>query len=113
MAIGEGEMSIKITVDQTVGAAYVELSSNDVVETADLGDGILVDLDDMRVVVGIEVLNLEAELPLARLREEFHVHRSVVALMDRLRPSISYQLSRFQQGAEGTSARTAAALVAH
>lgn len=105
-------MSIKITVDQSVEAGYIELSDRPVVETVELGNGVLVDLDDMRVVVGIEVLNLEARLPLTRLREEFHVHSSVVDLLDTLRPSLNYQLSRFQQSAEGTSARDAASLLA-
>jgi uncharacterized protein YuzE len=100
----EGLMSIKVEVDQSVGAAYIELSSNAVDRTEKLGGGILVDLDAMNVVVGIEVLSLDAELPLARLRDEFHVHSSVVDLLERLRPTIGYQVSRFQQATEGTSA---------
>ncbi len=100
-------MSIKVAVDKTVNAAYIELSDQTIVETVDLGNGIMVDLDAMRVVVGIEVLNLDAELPLARLREEFHVHSSVVRTLDHLRPTISYQLSRIQQATEGTSGATA------
>lgn len=105
-------MSIKVTVDKTVNAAYIELSDNEVEETVDLGDGILIDLDDMRIVVGVEVLNLDAQLPLSRLREEFHVHSSVVDLLQRLRPTISYQLARFQQATEGSSVRVAPSMVA-
>lgn len=99
-------MSVKVSVDQSVNAAYIQLSDHEVAQTERLGGGILVDLDDMRVVVGIEVLSLEAQLPLTRLREEFHVHSSVVDLLDRLRPTIGYQMRRFQQASEGTSART-------
>lgn len=98
-------MSVKLSVDQSVNAAYIKLSDNAVSQTEQLQDDVLVDLDDMRVVVGIEVLALDAELPLARLREEFHVHSSVTDLLDRLRPTIGYHLERFQQASEGTSAR--------
>lgn len=104
-------VSIRVTVDQSVNAAYIALSDNEVESTVDLGDGILIDLDDMRVVVGIEVLNLDAQLPLARLRDEFHVHSSVVNHLDLLRPTIRYQLNRIQQGAEGTTVAAASRLV--
>lgn len=106
-------MSIKIDVDPTVNAAYITLSDEEVVRTVELNDGIMVDLDNMGVVVGIEVLSIDTELPLQRLKDEFHVHSSVVHMLYMLRPSIGFQLGKFQQHSEGVSAREGAkALVA-
>lgn len=98
-------MSVKVTVDNTVDAAYIELSNETVVRTVKLESAIMVDLDAMNVVVGIEVLNVDAELPLQRLKDEFHVHSNVVDLLERLRPSLRNALRRMQQQPEGVSAR--------
>jgi uncharacterized protein YuzE len=98
-------MSVKVTVDNTVDAAYIELSDNAVTRTVKLESAIAVDLDAMNVVVGIEVLNIDAELPLQRLKDEFHVHSNVVDLLEQLRPSLRYALGGMQQQPEGTSAR--------
>lgn len=98
-------MSVKVTVDQSVNAAYIEFSDHEVVRTVRVGGGINVDLDDMNVVVGIEVLSIHAELPVARLADEFHVHSDVIGLLYTLRPSVGSQLARFSQQSEGVSER--------
>ena len=98
-------MSVKVMVDHTVDAAYIELSGEAVVRTVKLESAIMVDLDAMNVVVGIEVLNIDAELPLQRLKDEFHVHSNVVDLLQKLRPSLRFALGKLQQQTEGVSAR--------
>lgn len=105
-------MYIKVSVDRTVNAAYLQLSDNEVVGTEDLGNGVLVDYDASHTAVGIEILNLEASLPLDRLCADFNVLPSVVIRLGRLRPNISYRISRIQQSAEGTSVQNTRSLVA-
>jgi uncharacterized protein YuzE len=98
-------MNVKVEVDREVNAAYVTLSGEEVVRTVQVNPSVLVDLDRMGMVVGIEVLSIDAELPLAQLSTDFHVHSEVVGLLHKLRPSIGFQYARFQQSAEGVSAR--------
>lgn len=52
-------MTMTVTSDATANAGYVRLSDNLVARTCELGDSILIDLDAMNVVVGIEVLRLD------------------------------------------------------
>lgn len=105
-------MSIKVTVDSTVDAAYIQLSDEAVVRTVKLESAIAVDLDAMNVVVGIEVLNIDTDLPFQRLKDEFHVHSSVVDLLQKLRPTLRYSLG-MQQQPEGTSARVGQQVATH
>jgi len=98
-------MSVKVMVDHSVDAAYIELSSNEIVRTVKLESGVMVDLDDMNVVVGIEIFGIDAELPLQRLHDEFHVRSDVLNILYTLRPSIGFQLAQFKQGPEGVSAK--------
>ncbi|MBT9293649.1 DUF2283 domain-containing protein [Rhodococcus sp. GOMB7] len=83
------EKKIVLTVDAELRVAYIKLQSTRVARTVELTDEILVDLDEFGVVRGIEVLDLAAELPMLRLAEEMHVHSDVIALLRRIRPSIS------------------------
>ncbi len=99
-------MSIRLTVDWSVNAAYIELSSDEVASTKELESGINVDLDELDVVVGIEVLELDADLPWQRLRDEFHVPSRVVDLLYKLRPTIANHVTRFEQAPEGVSSHT-------
>ena len=96
-------MSIKVSVDHSVNAAYIELSTEEVVRTVRVDDGVMVDLDAMGVVVGIEVLNIDIELPLQKLKDDFHVYSTVVDGLYSLRPSVGYQIAKFQQNMEGVT----------
>lgn len=96
-------MSVKVSVDHTVNAAYIELSTEEVARTVKVEDGVMVDLDAMNVVVGIEVLNIDLDLPLQKLRDEFHVHSAVVNHLYSLRPNVGVLIARFQQNTEGVT----------
>ena len=49
-----------ITVDPAVGACHISLSDRPVASTEEFSDDVLVDLDEFGVVIGIEVLDLDA-----------------------------------------------------
>jgi uncharacterized protein YuzE len=86
----EGEIMIPtLTVDFGADAAYLMLSDHDVVETCEVSTGVLVDLDDMRVVVGVEVLALDAFIPRDRLITDYHMRSEDVSVLDQVRPSVT------------------------
>jgi uncharacterized protein YuzE len=85
--------SITVEIDHMADAAYVRLSAGAVERSVPVGDEVVVDLDDMGVVVGIEMLALDAEIPYSVLVTDFHVHSEVAELLRRLRPSITGFLS--------------------
>ena len=89
-----------VDVDATANAAYIGMSDEEVVETVQLSDEVLVDFDAMRVVVGIELLRIDADIPFQRLIDECHVHSDDVEALRNLRPSVSYHL---RSAAEGTT----------
>lgn len=80
---------IVLTIDSELRVAYIQLQEASVARTVELTDDILVDLDEMNLVVGIEVLDLNADIPMRRLAEECHVHSDVIAALKQIRPSIS------------------------
>lgn len=90
-----------VEVDLDVDAAYVRMTNRSIVRTEQLGDGVNVDLDEVGVVVGIELLWLDAEIPFTRLMTDFHVHSADVELLRALRPSIAESMLR--SASEGTS----------
>ena len=94
-------MNIELTIDKAANSAYIRLLSSPVKTSKDISDDIIIDLDNMNVVVGIEILDLEAEIPFSDLITEFHVHSETVELLRRLRPSISGFMSGFSN--DGTS----------
>jgi uncharacterized protein YuzE len=91
----EGEIVIPtLTVDFGADAAYLLLSDNDVVETCEVSTGVLVDLDDMRVVVGVEVLALDTFIPRDRLITEYHLRFEDLSVLDQIRPSVTKFVQR-------------------
>lgn len=68
--------------------------------TREASEEVLVDLDEFNVVVGIEMLSIDGDIPFQRLIDDFHVHSSDVDLLRALRPSIG---ARLAQGADGVS----------
>jgi len=79
---------LEITIDRLDDVAYITMSDKRVVRTVELQPDVLVDLDEMNVVVGVEVLSLDAVMPFQRLIDEFHVHSGVVDLLRLVRPSV-------------------------
>lgn len=78
----------EVTIDNDADAAYITMTNRTVAESRELGGGVIVDLDDMRVVVGIEILGLETRIPYQRLVEEFHVHSDDVDILRSIQPTI-------------------------
>jgi hypothetical protein len=75
-------------------------------------DSVLIDLDAMNVIVGVEVLDLGAKIPFSTLVSDFHVHTDVIELLRVIQPSVSGFL--LTQSAEGVAVANTppAALVA-
>lgn len=94
-------MSVRLNVDLVAEAAYVRLSDNKVSRTRDVTDAVLVDLDEFGVVVGVEVLALEAEIPFGRLVDEFHVHSAAVAALRTIQPTVGSFI--MTQGNDGST----------
>lgn len=89
-----------VEVDSTANAAYISMSDEDVVETKQITDDVLVDFDQFRIVAGIELLRIDAEIPFQKLIDDCHVHSDDVEILRRLRPSIGHHL---RSTAEGTT----------
>ncbi len=92
-----------VSIDVEANAAYVGMSDREVRQTREASDEILVDLDQYDVVVGIEFLRIDAEIPFSRLVDEFHVHSDDIEQLHRLRPSVAASM---MSSAEGVSAPT-------
>lgn len=97
--------SLTVDLDLDAYTGYIGLSDNDVVRTRQLNDEVLVDLDEFGMVVGIEFLRLDAEIPFSRLTDEFHVHSDVVERIRALRPSLAV---RFSFGSDGVTSAVGA-----
>lgn len=80
---------IKLTVDHEAEAAYIRLSAAPVARTVEINDSILVDLDDMGVAVGIEILSLDADIPFTEITKQCHMHSDVIDSVRTIQPSIS------------------------
>jgi uncharacterized protein YuzE len=92
-----------VSVDIEANAAYIAMSREPVATTKQVTDEVLVDLDAMNVVVGVEVLRIDAIIPFQRLIDEFHVHSTDVEMLRLLRPSVGAAVS-LRQGADGVAA---------
>ncbi|MGW4365375.1 DUF2283 domain-containing protein [Nocardia takedensis] len=94
---------VKVTVDYNAGAAYIELSDNPVAETIEVTPDIQVDVDELGVAVGVELLSLTANIPITEMAKRFHFHSGVVDSIRQIRPSVhSFVASFSSQG--GSSA---------
>ncbi|MDP9904547.1 DUF2283 domain-containing protein [Arthrobacter bambusae] len=87
------DYNIRVEVDHNADAAYIALVDSPVAETVEIAEHVLVDLDEYRVVVGIEVLKLTARIPFDDLNRTFHVRSELVDLLRKIQPSISGFLS--------------------
>lgn len=81
--------SIKLAVDQSNSLAYISLSENAVESTVDHDGRVIVDLDEMGVAVGVELLDLDAVIPFNALTARYHVDSSVVNLLRVIQPTIN------------------------
>ncbi len=93
---------IVLEVDAVADCAYIRISTNKVQATVELTDSVLVDIDELNMVVGIEVLTLTADIPFDRIEAEYHVHSKVIESVKAIRPSVGSFLN-VQSGTDGTS----------
>jgi uncharacterized protein YuzE len=68
-----------MTVDTEANAAYLQLSDEEVARTIVFSEDIYVDVDQMDMVVGIEVLDLGVQVPLDDLATRFHISSETYA----------------------------------
>lgn len=78
-----------LTVDFEANAAYLEVSEAPVAETQEVQPGILVDLDQFRCAVGIEVLSLAVDVPTAEIAHNFHIRQEDLKALEQMRPAIN------------------------
>jgi uncharacterized protein YuzE len=87
-------MSATLVVDHSADAAYLKLAEVEVDETCEVSEYVLVDLDEMRIVVGVEVLTLDAYIPREKLIREFHMRAEDLAVLDAIRPNVTTFVQR-------------------
>lgn len=97
-------MTLNVAVDLFAEAAYIKMGPGPVARTEEVSDKILIDLDEFGVVVGLEVLSLDAEIPFTRLTTDFHIHSNVVEHLRGLYPSVGHFMS-MTTGTDGVAAR--------
>lgn len=98
---------VVLQIDPELRVAYIKLQQAPVKSTVELTEDVLVDLDDYGMVVGIEVLDLNTEIPMRRLAEELHIHSDVIELLQRIRPSISGFVSQVSTASGSVTATNA------
>ncbi len=96
---------VVLEIDPNVGAAYIQLNDHEVARTVEVTMDVMVDLDELDVVVGVEILNLFAEIPIGQLIRDYHIHTDVVSMLQRIRPSVSGFVASFSS-APGSGAAT-------
>lgn len=84
----------KLTVDFDANAAYLKLRDGDVAKTCTVSPGVLVDQDEMDLVIGVEVLVLDAQIPYADLTRKHHIHSDDLKVLELIRPNVTSFMSR-------------------
>lgn len=87
-------MSATLVVDHSTDAAYLKLGDAEIDETCEVSEYVLVDLDEMRIVVGVEVLTLDAYIPREQLIRDFHMRAEDLAVLDSIRPNVTSFVQR-------------------
>jgi uncharacterized protein YuzE len=75
-----GNAVVSVRLDRDAGAAYLRLSTNRVARTVEFSEDIYVDLDAMGVVVGVELLDLMAPIPMDSLASKHHIHSDSIRI---------------------------------
>lgn len=81
--------TVRVEINPAADLAYVRLSDARVYKTVGLTDDINLDMDEFDMVVGIEVLDLDAEMPFSALVEDHHIPSPTVEMLRLMRPSLS------------------------
>lgn len=96
-----------MSVDFEADAAYLQVSDHQVVETIEILPGLLIDLDELRCAVGVEVLSLALEIPVDEITRRYHLRRENLAALTQMRPAITSFVAHqaagtIEQGRTGT-----------
>lgn len=97
--------AVSVSLDLTAQAGYITLSHAPIESTFEYNDEILVDLDALGMVVGIEMLSLQSELPVGDLAQRFHIRSELTDAVKYLRPILDSHLS-FSTSAGISAARS-------
>lgn len=95
------KVSATLEVDLEADAAYVQFSDSAVKSTMEFSESIMIDFDEFRMVVGIEILGTGTKIPFSLLTERAHVPTSHVEILRSLMPSIKTSVLR--SAADGIS----------
>ena len=60
---------MKITYDKQTDTLYIQLSTHSIYESGEDKNGVILDYDNQENVVGIEILNASAKLPIPNVVE--------------------------------------------
>jgi len=66
-------MQIQVTQSRDMEAGYIDLADRPVSHSDELGAGIIIDLDELDCVVGVELLSLRRIPTLEMISSRFHV----------------------------------------
>lgn len=72
-----------VELDALASMGYVTFSDGPVAKTVAINDDLNIDLDEQGNVLGIEYLNLKAELPEERLISEFKMDAELIHKLNR------------------------------
>ena len=78
-----------LTIDSMAEVAYLRLRQGSVASTVEVAPGILVDMDENAVALGVEVLDLDLEIPYSLLTQKCHVCQDDPRKLDQIRPSVA------------------------
>lgn len=101
--VTDGAPHVRIEISKRLNVAYVYLSDADIVDTVEVTEAVMVDLDAFGMVVGIEVLRLDAEIPFTVLTETHHVHSQVINLLRLIRPHVGGFVATMTTGTDGAA----------
>lgn len=88
-----------LMIDLTAEAAYLRLSHDPVAKTREVTEAVMVDLNELNVVVGVELLDFDTPVPIERLTKDFHVHSRQLDELRKLgAPAKTFLLSTQSQG---------------
>nr|WP_282921241.1 DUF2283 domain-containing protein [Mobiluncus sp. Marseille-Q7826] len=96
------ENEVSLDVDLSINAAYLRLSNSVVARTEKLSESMLIDLDSLGVVVGLELLDFNESIPVDKLIREFHVRSEFVENLARIQPTLNSYLARYTVGTDAT-----------
>ncbi|MFW6597669.1 DUF2283 domain-containing protein [Propionibacteriaceae bacterium Y2011] len=84
-----------LQIDSSLGVAYLQLGERrPIAKTCEVAPGFTVDLDALGVVAGIEVLDLEATIPVERLKSVHHVDSRHIRILHRIAPTVTSFVAR-------------------